>query len=168
MVKLTQEYVRSLFDYKDGELYWKVSRGAAKIGDVAGNVESRGYRRIRKDGKIYQAHRLIFLYHHGYLPEFLDHIDGNPSNNDISNLREATMQENRMNSKKTEFVNGNLTSSKYKGVYYDKYHKRWRSQIMIDYKRKFLGYFDSEIDAALVYDKCAIVTFGKFANLNFD
>lgn len=90
MSELTQECVRSLFDYRDGELYWKVSRGnGMKIGDLAGTVRTDGYRSIQINGKLYLAHRLIFLYHYGYIPKEIDHIDSNPSNNNISNLRES-------------------------------------------------------------------------------
>ena len=68
--ELTQKYVRSLFNYRDGELYWKVARQGRKLGVPAGGISLDGYRVIRINGKLYRSHRLIFLYHHGYLPEF--------------------------------------------------------------------------------------------------
>lgn len=107
-IKLTQKYVRSLFDYKDGNLYWKVRKAyRIKIGDLAGYVNITGYQEVIIDGKSYKAHRLIFLYHHGYLPKFLDHIDCNKLNNDINNLREATKSQNKMNQRKIKDINGN-------------------------------------------------------------
>lgn len=168
MIELTQEYVRSLFDYRDGELYWRVSNSnRVKVGDLVGSDHGDGYRIVMINRKNYRAHRLIFLYHHGYVPEFLDHIDGNPINNNIFNLRPATHQENMMNQKKTKSVNGKSTSSKYKGVYWNKQHKKWRSRITIDGKQKHLGKFTSEIDAALAYDRASYRAFGVFARLNF-
>ena len=166
-IKLTQKYLLELFDYRDGELYWKVRKAAKiKIGDRAGNVTVRGYRDVKIDGKSCKSHRLIFLYHYGYLPEFLDHIDGNPLNNKIDNLREATSQENSMNRKKDKSYGGKPTLSKYKGVSWRKESQKWKVSIMIGEKRKHLGYFDLEIKAAKAYNRAAIELFGKFAKIN--
>lgn len=123
MTELTQKYVRLLFDYLDSNLYWKVSVRGRKIGVIAGGAAGYGYRQITINGKKYFEHRLIFLYHHGYLPEFLDHIDGNRSNNNIGNLRESTHQENCRNQKKSKVINGKLTTSEYKGVSLEKMPK---------------------------------------------
>lgn len=166
MNELTQGLLKELFDYRDCELYRKGSKGGVKIGSQAGTLRSDGYRAIQINGKIYQEHRLIFLYHHGYSPEFLDHIDGNPLNNSINNLREATNQENGMNRKKNKSINGKPTSSIYKGVTRAKHAKKWTAQIQIDGKSKYLGSFISEIEAAKAYNRAAIKLFGEFAKLN--
>lgn len=167
MAELTQELLLSLFAYRDGNLFRKVHKSQnAQIDDLAGHAQKRGYRLIRINNKYYYAHRLIFLYHHGFLPQFLDHIDGDPANNDISNIREATKQENNRNKKKTKSVNGKPTSSDFKGVYWSKNNKNWVSQITINRRTKHLGNFTSEIDAAKAYNIAAAKHFGEYACLN--
>ena len=164
---LTQDLLKELFDYRDGELYRKKYRSSnAQKGDLAGYVQKNGYRAITINGKIYRIHRLIFLYHHGFLPEFLDHIDGNRLNNSVDNLRGATSQENNRNVKKHKSMNGKATSSEFKGVYWHKRDKKWQAQIRIDGKKKHLGSFDSELKAAKAYNNAGIEHFGEFVKLN--
>ena len=114
---ITKEYLHELFEYKDGELYWKITHRA---GQLAGSSYS-GYRCIKVNGKLYKAHRLIYLMHHGELPQFLDHIDGNPLNNQLSNLRPANKSQNGFNRK----MNSNSTSG-HKGVSWDKQSRKWK------------------------------------------
>ena len=167
--EITQELLRELFDYRDGNLYWKVSKALhLKVDDLAGHVNKNGYLQIGINYKSYYAHRLIFLYHHGYLPKYLDHIDRDVSNNAIDNLREATQQQNHFNMKKNKSCNGKPTSSKFKGVSWDKQLGKWRSYITIDGKKKHLGVYNYEIAAAKAYNREAIRVRGDFANPNFD
>jgi hypothetical protein len=101
---LTAEYLRQLLSYDPdtGLFRWRVQLGfRGKVGAVAGTTHSKGYRQIRIDGRIYRAHRLAWLYIHGEWPSGgLDHIDGNPANNAIANLRPATQQQNVWSSRK--------------------------------------------------------------------
>lgn len=95
---LTQERLRELFEYRDGLLINKsIRRSQISIGSPAGGIDCKGYRKVRVDGRMYRAHRLVFLFHHGYLPEIVDHIDCSRSNDRIENLRSATKSENGMN-----------------------------------------------------------------------
>ena len=165
-MKLTQEYIKLLFNYRNGDLFWKVKTAitsSIKIGNKAGGLnKSTGYYKIKINGKVYYTHRLIFLYHHGYLPKQIDHIDRDPLNNYIENLRESTQSQNCMNRK------GNKnSSSKYKDVSWDEGTKKWRTHIRINGKLKHLGRFENEIDAAITYNKAAIKYFDKeYIHLN--
>jgi hypothetical protein len=95
--KLTKQ-VKDLFEYKDGNLYWKIRpANRVQIGDKVGSINSAGYLITRINNKQYQNHRIIFLYYHGYLPQFIDHKDCNPLNNRLENLREATASQNTHN-----------------------------------------------------------------------
>jgi hypothetical protein len=87
----TQEQAHELFDYKDGVLYWKV-RPAYNIkkNSRAGSRHHSNYIYISINKSSIAEHRIIFLMHHGYLPEQVDHIDNDRTNNRIENLRKAT------------------------------------------------------------------------------
>lgn len=163
MKEITQEYVRNLFKYKDGFLFWKNvnPNRMVKNGDIAGSLHHTGYYIIGINSKYYQSHRLIYLYYKGYLPKYIDHIDGNPSNNNINNLREVTQSQNCMNKKSDK-----NSSSKFKGVSWDKSTNKWRARIQVNSKQIHLGRFKSEIDAAKCYNNAAIKYFKEFAYLN--
>jgi hypothetical protein len=91
----------------------------------------------------------------------IDHKDHNGLNCQKYNLRICTRQQNHRNRRKRP----NL-SSKYKGVTWDKYARKWKSAITIDRKPKHLGNFSSELEAALAYNKKAKELFGEYACLN--
>ena len=162
---LTQETVKKLFDYKDGYLYRKFNcRGNPTLTKCDNNGDR--YLLVYISDKPYLAHRIIFLWHHGYLPNMIDHIDRDKRNNQIENLRESTLSENNINKVKVKLINGDKPSSQYKGVSWEQDRKKWRVKIMKDGKRIDLGRFANEIDAAKVYNIAAINLHGKFANLN--
>ena len=136
MVKiLTKEYLTQLFDYRDGNLYWKLKKSdKIKIGQKAGSKSTNNYYNIRIDGASYKLHRIIYIMHFGFVPEQLDHIDGDPTNNRIENLRPCNYSENGKNRTKQK----NNTSG-YKGVSFHKHTKKWIAFC----DGKGLGYFDT-------------------------
>jgi len=148
MLKITYERVRELFDYRsDGMLIWRVARNNnVRIGDVAGSIcATHGYCMIGIDGTVYRAHRLIWLWHYGYMPESeLDHINRIRYNNRIENLREASRSCNLRNT-------GNQKNNKsgVKGVCKPKDRSKWLTQITASGKQYNLGRFDDFDEAVL-------------------
>ena len=156
---LTQKYVKELFEYQDGELIWKSNRGKNQTkGKIAGSEKSHNYKRIRFNGRTHYAHRLIFLYHHGYLPNMIDHINGNKFDNRIENLRECNKSTNAINS----CVSSRNTSG-VKGVYFDKAISKWCATLTINGKNKFIGNFDDIELAELVVKEAREKYHGEFA-----
>lgn len=108
-----------------------------------------------------ERHKIIFM--HNIIVGFkgVDHIDGNGLNNQRNNLRKATQQQNMMNKQSRK-----NSSSRFKGIYWYKQTKRWMARITFNQRIFYLGYFTSEIQAALAYNKKALELFGEFAKLN--
>jgi hypothetical protein len=104
-------------------------------------------------------HREILDASHGTT---VDHKDGNGINNQRSNLRIGSQRQNTYNQ-----AGWRISTSKFKGVSRHRSRPQWRSRIMIDGKEHFLGYFNSEVEAARAYDKAARANFGEFARPNF-
>ena len=156
---ITQQQALKLFEYRDGALFYTQRPSQNTLaGDRAGYVDNNGYRKLSIKNKRYQEHRIIFLMHHGYLPDVIDHIDGNPSNNRIENLREATQQQNCYNST----IHGRNTSG-HRGVAWSKVLGKWQAYVNTNKKRKFLGYFEDLELAALVAAEARDLYHGKFA-----
>jgi predicted metal-dependent phosphoesterase TrpH len=133
---LTQDYLHTLFDYKDGELYWKVRlANCIQIGDKAGCLDANGYYRIRINKRLYGVHRLIFAMHHGYFPRQIDHIDRNTKNNKIKNLREANSAQNMWNTLKNH-----RNTSGYKNVIFRKDKQVWACRFKVNGKNIMRGY----------------------------
>ena len=128
-------------------------------------INGRGYYTVslRNDGNMYtkNIHKLIAEYFiaNPYNKQCVDHIDNNRLNNNVSNLRYATSQENSMNRK----LNSNNTS-KYKGVCYSKLFNRWNAYITINGKMKNLGYFKNLEDAINARVEKAQELFGEYIN----
>jgi len=150
--ELSQEYLHSLFEYKDGNLFWKSS------GLKAGSKKSNGYTYVGISNNTYGIHRIIFMMFNGYIPNEVDHIDNDPSNNKIENLRESNFVTNQWN----RSLQKNNTSG-YKNVFWNKGMKKWQVQIRSSGKKMNVGYFyDIEL-ADLVAQEARSKYHGNFA-----
>ena len=165
---LTAEYVKSVLDYdpNTGIFYWKSredihpSTNAKFAGKVAGSIK-RGrtpHIRIKLQQVDFQAHRLAWLIVHGYWPTMdLDHIDGNPQNNKIINLRYTNASLNGMNRGKQL---NNTTGLK--GVVFDKSRNKFAARIKVNQKMINLGRFDCVAAAHFAYQIACDKIHGEF------
>lgn len=161
-MSLSQDLLKEIFDYRDGNLYRRISRGNCKGGSLVGRLDNTtNYMRVEIGGKKLLLHRVIFLYFNGYLPKFIDHIDNNKLNNKIENLREATKSQNRRNSK----LPCNNKSG-FKGVYLNKSSNRFQAQIRLKDNCKSLGYYNTAEEAHKAYCLEASKLYGEFARYN--
>lgn len=141
---LNQEKVKKLFIYQeDGSLLRRESRGRIHAGYVAGCVDSSGYLQIGIEGKAFLAHRLVWLYHHGYWPENqVDHIDRDKLNNMIDNLREVSQSCNLRNT-----GNRSTNTSGVKGVHWSSGRRKWKVQISVSGSLVYLGIYQDFTEA---------------------
>ena len=159
---LTQSIVLENFDHKDGQLFWKKSRGNVKKFTKAGTLGSHGYYQIRFLGKTYLTHRLVYLFVHGQMPSQIDHIDGDKTNNRIENLRSCNQSENRMNA-----ICSSLNKIGIKNVCWSKSNKRWRVQVKKQGKNVYDAHFEDLELAELVAIEARNKYHGLFAKHNF-
>ena len=101
---IDSNYIKSVLSYDEikGTLSWRYTNPLVAYivkGRVAGTFDNLGYRRIKFFGEVYFYHRLIWLYIHGdnSITGEIDHIDRNPSNNSLANLRLVSRKENARN-----------------------------------------------------------------------
>jgi len=97
---MDQPTLRDLFDYADGDLIWrrKIAHKVV-VGATAGAARPDGYRMVRAFGRRIYVHRAVWIWHHGTIPDGMevDHIDRDPRNCRIENLRLRTHAGNLMN-----------------------------------------------------------------------
>ena len=152
--------IKDRFDYRDGNLFYKYDVGKRmKAGDKAGYYTPNKYAYIVIDKNSYLIHRLIYLWHHKYLPDTLDHINNNRQDNRIENLRPATVSQNSQN---RSISVRNTTGVK--GVYFHKRKGLYVARIRSQQKNLFYRYCETIEEA----EKCLQVArekiHGEYAN----
>lgn len=147
-----------------GAAWATAAYNAANAGKEAfTSKDRRGYLHGKVLGVKFQAHRIIWKLVHGKDPEQVDHINNNPSDNRLVNLRACTNAENARNSSKRK-----PGSSQYRGVCWVPRDQKWAASISNGQGGKIsLGHHGDEIAAAKAYDKAARELHGEFATLNF-
>ena len=157
---LTQELVQSIFDYEDGNLIRKEGKKDC-LGKIAGYIKKNGYGLVRVAGKQHLLHRIIFLHHHGFLPQEVDHIDGDPRNNKIENLRAAIHEQNMKNSK-----NYSTNKSGTRGVTWHKRTQKWQVDVQVNKRTCYLGTFADKELAELVSIEARDLMYKEYSFFN--
>lgn len=143
----SKEELEEIFEYRDGELYYKQPVSASIC---------NGYKRICVNGKMVPLHRVIFALHKGYLPEIVDHIDGNKLNNKIENLRPADTYQNKWNTPSRKNTSG------VKNVSWHKQRNSWQVRI----SGKSYGLYKTIEEAEKVAIEMRNKLHGEYANHN--
>lgn len=168
------EVLRQLLRYEPetGKLFWKergpewfvTKRSHASWNTMYAGKEALtasnklGYRSGALLGNSVKAHRLAWAIFYGAWPSAeVDHINRDPGDNRIENLREASKSENAQNRiARKDSVSG------LKGVKKVRGYQKWSARIMIDGKRKYLGYFDTAEEAWAAYRDASEKYHGEF------
>lgn len=147
--------VRELFDYDQdtGELIWRYHRSRkCRAGSRVKHLSKSGYIKVHIDKKLYRAHRLIWLWNYGYMPEHdIDHINNIRSDNRLLNLRETSRSCNLYNKIKGDRITG---------VY--QFKDNFDAKIFISGKNIHLGRFNDLTEAVahrLAAEQCIGVDF---------
>lgn len=145
------EYLRQRLRYEPdtGKLFWLDYEGmpnswrAKYAGTEAFTAKVKGYQAGRIDDVMFYAHRVAYaLYHEVWPEDQLDHANGVPTDNRISNLRVVTNQVNMRNSKKRSDNSSGVT-----GVTWNSLRNKWAAQVHVDGKHIHLGLFEKLEDA---------------------
>lgn len=152
------EFLR--YDPETGRLFWrKKPSKRVVVGAPAGFPTATGHLRIEIAGHRYWVHHIAWLFGHGeWPPDIVDHMDSNPRNNRIDNLRIADASKNMQNSK-IYCTN----ASSFKGVSFCSQTRKWRAVITKDGRYHNLGRFASAEAAHAAYLRATDKMFGEFA-----
>lgn len=148
---LTAQRVKELLSYdpETGKLKWVSTGKGRRLDRVAGSPDRHGYLQTRIDGQIYFNHRLIWLHVYGEWPRnVIDHINGNPSDNRIENLRDVSRKVNQENQRKA------ASSNKTTGLLGASLHKatgKFVASIQVDGDKRYLGLHETPEQAHQTY-----------------
>lgn len=155
--------LRKLLEYNrvTGGFTWKETTGTKAVkGSKAGYIGTHGYVVIYYRGLWLYAHRIAWAFETGSWPSVkIDHVDGNPSNNRFSNLRESSHSDNQANQKLR-----NDNTSGHKNVAWEKRKKKWRVRVAYERKEYHGGFFDNLEEAAKAARTLRKEVHGIFAN----
>jgi hypothetical protein len=152
------------YDQETGIFTWKMRQDRRQqwngrfAGRVAGTAGvKRRYININIGNRLYRAHRLAWLYVNGEWPVGdIDHINCNPADNRISNLRVATRSQNAANTRRHQD-----SKTEFKGI--KRNGRGWLARIKVSGKQLHLGTFDAPERAHRAYMAAARQHFGEFA-----
>lgn len=156
--QIDPEVVRNLLRYEPetGRLYWRERPSAmfsSQRSHSTWNARYAGREALTADNGLgykigsifnrhYLAHRIAWVIIYGKWPDVIDHINGNPGDNRLSNLRSVTVSENCCNSKRNRKNTSGQT-----GVTWSRAANKWAAQISLNGQAHFIGVFSDKADA---------------------
>jgi hypothetical protein len=159
------ESLATWFEVIGPDLVWKQAYFPELVGKRAGYRRPDGYVEINKHGQKMLAHRISYALANKADPGdfFVDHIDGNSSNNNPSNLRLATHSQNMCNSRRLSRHN----KSGKKGVRFVTINgiEYWKAEFHIDGKAYFIGAYATKEAAIAAREVAERFAYGDFAPL---
>jgi hypothetical protein len=138
MQMLSQEKVKELLSYNPdtGNFTWRQDgvNQYMVAGRIAGTRSGNGYLYISIDGVKIPAHRLVWLYEYGHMPDQIDHINHVTDDNRLVNLRGVDSAENGKNKRMLSNNTSGVT-----GVHFSNIRKKWIAKIKLNRKVISLG-----------------------------
>lgn len=148
MISAAQLHEIMHFDFDAGKMYWKKRPNERSqwngryAGKEAFTGNSGGYRQGSIFGRLYLAHKVIYAAAHDEWPDLIDHINQDPSDNRLVNLRAADKATNAYNSKVRDDNSSGST-----GVSWFKRSQCWRAYLTKGGAQIHLGYFPTLAEA---------------------
>lgn len=150
IMSLSQTELKEMFLYEPetGFLRWKDARSNMIKNSKAGCKNASGYLIVSINSKSHRVQRVIWMYIFGHIPDgfYIDHINGNKTDNRLCNLRLATNSQNQQNRPAPQ-----NNSSGYRGVTWHKQANKWMARICHHGKREMLGLFETAEEAYEAY-----------------
>lgn len=158
----SQDRLNELFEVSGPDLIARLSRGCVRSGSVCGYKRKDGYIRVKVDGALVMAHRVIWKMRHGDEPRFIDHINGVRSDNRPENLRAVTSSDNKSNeSLRVDSSSGFIGVTWHTPTNPTK-RAKWVAKIAKDGNEKHIGYYDELKDAVLSYNSECLKLHGDY------
>jgi hypothetical protein len=163
MLPIDVELFRTLLDYcpDTGVLSRKTNTRTRKnAGSVVGQLTRKGYLQAKFNGVSMLVHRVCYAIHHGVDPgEYLvDHIDGDRTNNRITNLRLCNNSQNLMNRRGVP----SHSTTRIRGVHFSKKERKYIAHLKLNGKLCRLGAFDDVNEATVVASNARKLFYGEF------
>lgn len=143
------EYVRTAYNYdQETGLFTHKEKRSFKEGTPARCVNRLGYVVLNIKKKIYLAHRIAWLYTHGKWPTYyIDHINGDKSDNRMRNLRDIPKALNHQNQRKAQ----SNSSTGLLGVSFSQRRSHYIAQIALNGRRIYIGSYATKAEAHTAY-----------------